>query len=572
MTFATRVFLGTVLVLLATVMALALAADRWLRHELEDRFAEELARQTRLVAAALPRDTLDLNRAAHDLGKLVGRRVTLISLDGRVLGDSDFDDASLALLENHRNRPEVLAALGGDVGVASRLSASTGREELKVAIVAWPGIVRLSATLQQVDSVVGGAQQTVLLAALAAVALGAVLAGIAGRTVTGPIRDLAREARGLAAGIPPAYPARGTPEIRELVRALRSMHDELSERMADLRREREETTTMIDSMAEGVIATDEDGTVVITNDAARRALGYGPTDTLPNVRELFHQHDAQAIVGRVLAEEGVVAHETTIHGRTILVTGRPLPNGGAVLGLNDVTEFRRLEIVRRDFVANVSHELKTPLTSVLGYLETFLLSDEDDATRRQFVEVALLNGRRMQRLVDDLLDLSRLEAGVWKPAPKEVSTSEVSAEVWAPFVERARESEITFEARTDGAPTLTADPDAVRQILSNLFGNAVRHTPSGGRILFEARRTEGGVELVVRDTGVGIPGEHLSRVFERFYRVDPGRSRAEGGTGLGLAIVKHLAEGHGGRVEADSTIGVGTTVRVVLPTPPVTKS
>ena len=566
MSFATRVFLGTLAVLVVTVSSFTVAANRWLRQELADRVAIELERQTRVVAIALPRDTTELNQAAHRLGEIVGRRVTLIGLDGRVLGDSDFDDASLALLENHRDRPEVVAALSSGVGVDSRLSASTDRRELKVAIAAWPGIVRLSATLEQVDEVVGDVVRAVFVSALAALAFGAVLAAIAGRAVSGPLRDLARGARGLAVGIPPVYPRAAAPEIRELVHALRSMHEELSERLSELRRDREETAAMIDSMAEGIIATDARGDPVVVNDAARRVLSYAPDDPLPNIRELFHHTEARRMVERVLGGEPVIALETPIDGRLILITARPVPNGGAVLGLNDLTDLRRLEAVRRDFVANVSHELKTPLTSVSGYLETLLAGDHDADTRRRFLDIALNNARRMQRLVDDLLDLSRLESGAWQPATGRVDVRQAVEEAWSPFVAVAAEKGLGFECRSAAAPTVQADPDALGQILTNLFDNAVRHTPPGGSIVCETRPIDGGVELAVRDTGSGIPADQLPRIFERFYRVDPGRSRAEGGTGLGLAIVKHIAERHGGRASAESTVGAGTTVAVVFPT------
>jgi len=564
--FASRVFLGTLAVLLVTVFALTFAANRWLRQVLEDRVATELERQTRVVAAALPHDTSTLNEAAHRLGNLVGSRVTLIDVNGRVLGDSDFDDASLALLENHRTRPEVIAAFRDGSGIDARLSASTGRQELKVAVAAWPGIVRLSATLEQVDEVVHGAVRTVVISALAALALGALLAAIAGRAVSGPLRAVARGARGLAVGVPPAYPSTGAPEIRELVHALRSMHDELSERMGELQREREETATMIDSMAEGVIATNERGDPIVVNDTARRVLDYGPDDPLPNIRELFHQSEARRMVERVLDGEPVIDLETTLDGRSVLITARSLPTGGAVLGLNDLTHLRRLEVVRRDFVANVSHELKTPLTSVSGYLETLLSGEQDPATRRHFLQIARNNAHRMQRLVDDLLDLSRLESGGWEPEPEPIDVRQAADEAWTPFAPTAADRGITFACHADAAPTLYADPDAVGQILTNLFDNAVRHTGPGGRIVCETRSRPDGVELAVRDTGTGIPADQLPRIFERFYRVDPGRSRAEGGTGLGLAIVKHLAEGHGGKVSAESNVGAGTVVRVFFPT------
>jgi len=246
------------------------------------------------------------------------------------------------------------------------------------------------------------------------------------------------------------------------------------------------------------------------------------------------------------------------------VTGRALPNGGALLVIRDVTELRRLEAVRRDFVANVSHELKTPLTSIAGYAETLATEDAGKETER-FARTILNNAHRMQRLVDDLLDLSRIESGRWQPSPERADVAAIAAEAWAAFADRARDARVEFSVAATSGGAVTADPEALRQIFTNLFDNALRHTPAGGRIKVSVDRAVGGVTIAVADTGSGIGPEHLPRIFERFYRADPGRSREEGGTGLGLAIVKHLLEAHGGRVEASSALGKGTTIRMFFP-------
>jgi signal transduction histidine kinase len=237
-----------------------------------------------------------------------------------------------------------------------------------------------------------------------------------------------------------------------------------------------------------------------------------------------------------------------------------------VLVLHDLTEVRRLEAVRRDFVANVSHELKTPLTSISGYAETLLDDGADVETVRRFAGTILSNARRMQRLVDDLLDLSRIEAGRWQPTRTEVDVAAVARESWASLARRADAGrvELALDLSPD-ADVLHADLDAVRQVLTNLLDNSLRYTPPGGRITCLSRRVAGGVAMSIRDDGPGITREHLPRIFERFYRADPSRSREEGGTGLGLAIVKHLVEAHGGRVSAESERGRGTTVTCVFP-------
>jgi signal transduction histidine kinase len=257
----------------------------------------------------------------------------------------------------------------------------------------------------------------------------------------------------------------------------------------------------------------------------------------------------------------VDGREVEIGARQILLSGRALPGGGAVFVLHDITALKRLEAVRRDFVANVSHELKTPLTVVRGYAETLVKDDPPAATRAQFLTAILENARRMQRLIDDLLDLSRIESRAWAPAPEPVDLEAVAREVWS-AIGAGTAFAVTL---ADDARTVHADPDAVRQVLTNVLENAARYTPAEGRVAVHAARAGGQVVVEIRDTGSGIPGEHLPRIFERFYRVDPHRSRAAGGTGLGLSIVKHLVEAHGGKVEAESRLGAGTTIRFTLP-------
>jgi signal transduction histidine kinase len=261
-----------------------------------------------------------------------------------------------------------------------------------------------------------------------------------------------------------------------------------------------------------------------------------------------------------------------VDGRVLLVNARPLGGDGTMLVLHDLTELRRLENVRRDFVANVSHELKTPLTSISGFTET-LLADAPDApdaeTSRRFLGIILGNARRMQRLVDDLLDLSRIEAGRWQPAAEPVDVAAAARDVFATLADRAAARGVALDVQVArGAAEVHADPDAVRQILTNLVDNSLRYTASGKRVEVRATRLDGGVEVAVRDEGSGIGSEHLPRIFERFYRVDASRSREEGGTGLGLAIVKHMTEAHGGRVTAESTVGRGTTISCWFPDSP----
>jgi signal transduction histidine kinase len=275
----------------------------------------------------------------------------------------------------------------------------------------------------------------------------------------------------------------------------------------------------------------------------------------------------RAAISDALAGEATAPHEMTLFERTVTVAARPLPTSGAVVTVLDLTMLRRLETIRRDFVANVSHELKTPLTVVSGYAETLLDEGIPPVQRRRFVETIRDNATRMQRIVDELLDLSRIESGGWRPQVGTVDVQAVVADVFTALqpAASAKALELTASIAPD-ATTVNADHTAFRQVVTNLVENAVRYTREGS-VALQTRRGEGGVWVDVRDTGVGIAPEHLPRIFERFYRVDAGRSREQGGTGLGLAIVRHLMEAHGGRVEAASVLGRGTTISAFFPAP-----
>jgi signal transduction histidine kinase len=336
-------------------------------------------------------------------------------------------------------------------------------------------------------------------------------------------------------------------------------------KVGGLERSRAEAEALVNAMVEGVVACDAGGRVTIANPAARRLLGYDATITMPELPLLFRQKQARELVAAALKGTTLPDREVELDDRTCLITARGLPGGGAVVVLHDLTELRKLEAVRRDFVANVSHELKTPLTSIAGYAETLLADLPEPDTTRRFLDTILQNARRMQELVDDQLDLSRIESGHWRPAVQSIQVEPLLREAWEPF-ETSMRGSLGFRARLEpGAGQLSVDPTALRQILSNLYDNASRHTPAGGTITVRLAPDGAGVLLTVQDTGSGIGSEHLPRIFERFYRADPSRSRAGGGSGLGLAIVKHLVEAHGGRVWATSALGEGTTITCWFP-------
>ncbi len=415
------------------------------------------------------------------------------------------------------------------------------------------------------EELLSGVRRDIVIVGILALVLGGVLARILTRPIAQPIEELRDVARALASGNLARRPSlMATGEVGELADAFRRLAEQVDERGRALKAEEALLVALTESLNEGVIAVDARQQVVRINDRARQLLRIRepvpfPAEYLPRDRTL------REALSAVLAGAEALPGEARVDDRTLSLTARPLPAGGAVLALYDLTPFRRLEAVRRDFVANVSHELRTPLTVIRGFVETLQDDDLPPALRRQFLGMAEGNVQRMQRIVDDLLDLSRIESGGWLPNPVELEVTALAEEVVSPMQASAFEKgvalriDVAFDARA-----IYSDPTAVRQILSNLTENALRHTLTGEIVVFSSAE-DGGTWLGVRDTGIGISADHLPRIFERFYRADPSRSREAGGTGLGLAIVRHLAEAHGGKVKAESEPGVGTTIAVWLP-------
>ena len=341
-----------------------------------------------------------------------------------------------------------------------------------------------------------------------------------------------------------------------------------AERSASLAAAHAEMAGLIDAVSEGILQIDRDARIVRANRAAVDLLGLPRAPRGQQVATVLRHAELRQRVERVAAGEELPAFEVKTDDRLLLVSAHRVEGAGAIVVLVDLTEMRRLEDVRRDFVANASHELKTPLTSIRGYSETLLTDELPADMRRQFLETIRSNAERLQRIVDDLLDLSRIESGRWRPEAEPLDPSAVAAEAWHARRAAAAAKGLTLEADFAGdARLVLADGVALAQIFGNLFDNAIRYARPETPIRVRGRPAASGssVLLEVTDQGTGIARDALPRIFERFYRVDPARSREAGGTGLGLAIVRHLVESMGGEVEAESELGKGTTIRFHLP-------
>lgn len=572
MTLAHRLFAGSALIVVVFVALLTLLSGVRLTNELRALETQRLAREARLVAAMWA-GAPDAEAFATTAGSTLGHRVTLIDSTGQVVGDSRFDLAGLAHLENHATRPEVMEARRSGTGSALRRSPSRGDEELYVAVRAGARTARVSMSTTELSGVIASAQRDVLLSGAVGLVVALLLSVAFARRVSRPIVELRDVARALAQGDLARRPALAAPgEVGELGDAVHRMAEQLATRMTALQHEEAMLAAVIESLHEGIVAVDANRSVVRVNQSARELLRVNsalpfPADLLPRDRGLRDALNA-ALSGHAGERE-----EITVDGRTLALTARPLGAGGAVLAFFDLTETRRLEAVRRDFVANASHELKTPLTVIGGYAETLVTDDLPAEHRVQFVQTIRANAERMRRIVDDLLDLSRIESGGWTPHTEPIAVAALASDVLTTAGAAATARGVQLTTVIDpGTEAVHADPTALRQVLTNLVDNAVRYTPTGGTVTVFTQAATQGSWVGVRDTGIGIAPEHLPRMFERFYRVDRGRSRHEGGTGLGLAIVRHLAEAHGGRVEIESEVGRGTEVRAFFPNPAVTAS
>src|SRR5467141_4146687 len=529
-----RIAVKLTLTLVGFVALSMIAAGIYLNHALEafavDALEARLATAARLLhddARALlvrPAPPAAARAFAVRAAAPTGARVTLIALDGLVLGDSEVEVAELPRLENHRDRPEVRAALAGGIGRDLRTSASVGAPLLYTALPVRDGprtvgVLRLALPLSVVTSSYAELHRVMLAGGLLALAVAAGIGMFVAGRVTQPVVEMQEIARRMSEGEYNARaPVRSVDELGTLGRALNVMMARLREKIDDLQEERAKATAILDGMVEGVIAVDAHECIVLMNERARAMFGVGPArgegKPLPEVIRSAELHELFRAT-RAGGQEVPLRRELRLGhpvARMLEVNAVPLRFGagesGAVMVLHDVTALRRLEQVRTEFVANVSHELRTPLTAIQGYLETLLAGAlEERENARRFLDIVFRHTERLGRLLDDLTDLSNIELGrvSLKLAPTRLD--EVAESVLAIIHPKAESGRVTLGSQLPSdLPPVLADRDRLAQILINLVDNAVKYTPEGGRVTLGARPVAGGrVEVTVADTGIGIP-------------------------------------------------------------------
>ncbi len=594
--FRTKLFLASAGLIATAVVC----ADVYLTHGLNDQWGalmrNDLAVRLTLVGGQVEGHGAALNdfggwdSLADELGRRSATRVTVVRGDGVVIGDSEVGIGELPGIDNHATRPEVAEAMRTGHGASERMSATVGRRMLYQAAAfsragQRVGVVRVALSLTEVDQAIDRLHRVLATGSVLALVLALLISSIVAHMMTRGLRDVTRVTRRMAKGdLEARVHLESGDELGDLGRTLNQVVANLSGTLGALRAERDRLGQILEAMDEGVLVADAGRTIVLANSALRMMLlahvepGYTaepdhPTDLVGRpLADVVRNAELAVIIESTLSSAAPVTGEIEvgIHRlRRLLVHAAPLSGvpAGCVVVFVDVTEIRRLEAVRRDFVANVSHELRTPVTALRTGVETArsaLL--QDPASAERFLEMAERNAERLVSLLNDLLDLSRIESGHFKLELECVDVGAVVAQVVLLFRGSAgkRKTRVAREL-PDNLPAVRADRQALEHVLANLVDNAVKYSGDNGEISIAAKAAGAAVLISVSDNGPGIEARHLPRLFERFYRVDEGRSRDRGGTGLGLAIVKHLVEAMGGAVSVESAPGRGTAVTVKLP-------
>jgi two-component system phosphate regulon sensor histidine kinase PhoR len=580
-----RLYPSYLIVTLVALVAVGVLASRSLRGLYRSQTASDLEVIARIARRELSRPITSgqqgrVESICSSLGPISNVRITVILPSGKVIGDSEEDPARM---ENHADRPEIIEALAGRTGSSTRYSPTLKIDMVYVAIPVRAGgriagVVRTSVHVRRLDAVLAAVRNRLVVGGLIVAVLAAAASFLISRRIARPLEEMRRGAERFAHGelehrlsVPRTY------ELGALARAMNRMAAELDGRLRDITDQRNQHEAILASMVEAVIVVDMEERILDMNRAAGEVLDVEPDKVRGRtVEEAIRNTDLLRLVADALAGEGPVEGDVAVRAgaaRSLQAHGTSLRGSdgeriGALVVLNDVTRLRRLEVVRRDFVANASHELRTPITAIKASAETLLegaMAEPEDAGR--FLGMILKQADRLNALVEDLLALSRIEseAETGPVSAARVAVGALLASAVGVCEPAADEKGITIDSRCDADLVAEIDPRLVEQAVVNLIDNAIKYSEPGSRIEVAADRDETGVVISVRDEGCGIAEEHITRIFERFYRVDEARSRALGGTGLGLAIVKHVALAHGGRVSVGSMPGKGSTFRIHLP-------
>jgi two-component system phosphate regulon sensor histidine kinase PhoR len=579
-----QIFPSYILITVISLMAVGWYTSHSVRQFYLNSTRSDLEARARLVKSQIetpipPRDFERVDELCKSLGLRSGTRITIVLVDGRVIGDTDETPERM---ENHGDRPEIRAALANGAGSSTRYSTTLETNMMYVAIPVLDGsqpvgVVRTAIPVTAIDDALGQIYGKILLGGLIVALLAALVSLMISRRISRPLEALKQGVQRFAEGdLGRPLPPSDSEEIGALSDAMNAMAIQLDDRIRRTEQQKNQEAAVLRSMSESLFAVDADERLIRVNAAATRLFDIDDTESLGKpIHEVVRNHDLLQLVGQVLQSEHAVEGEITLdtpEERHLQVHGTVLrgANGsrfGALLVLNDVTRLRRLERVRRDFVANVSHELRTPITTIKGFVETLqggALANRKDAER--FLDIIANHTERLNAIIEDLLALSWLEQDTDQEIVREIGKLEPvvarAVEAWAPI---ARTRDISIVVRDPHAVTAAINPPLIERALVNLIDNAIKYSDPGSKVEIALERDPSECRILVADRGAGIEKRHLPRIFERFYRTDKARSRSQGGTGLGLAIVKHIALLHSGSVSVESQLGEGSTFTIRIP-------
>ena len=573
---------------LALVLIMAAVLYGYLNHTLEKNLRQDvkdnLFNEAGLVRLMAEKEISDIHRDAPSLadraGKTIKARVTIIARNGRVTGDSEVGPGMIGKLDNHGDRPEIAAALQHGSGSSLRYSTTLQTHMLYVALpfatkTGETGAVRLALPLSQVENAQSELRKVLAAAIVLAFLCSLLLGYIFSNITTRPLRTIAAAAARIGKGdLGFRIPVTEKDEAAGLAAVMNDMAIQLETQMTRISTEKSRLDTILNSMGEGVMVTDINGTVTLANPSFRTLFSLGEYVEGESLIELTRQPVLHNALRKVLDAGEEILEEITLQPpeeKTILTHWVPLLAGGSMTGVvavfHDITDLKRLEKIRRDFVANVSHELRTPVAVIKGYAETLISDGQkmDPERVANFSKIIHNHAERLTILIGDLLTLSQLESGKLELNLQPVVIQGAVNRAFSLLESKAKEKEITMRQEIGHADTpVLADLGRLEQVLINLLDNAIKYTPQKGCITVFTEDFGNRIRVNVSDTGIGIPAKDLPRIFERFYRVDAARSRELGGTGLGLSIVKHIVQGHGGAVSVESVPGKGSTFAFIL--------
>lgn len=521
-----------------------------------------------------------LDKLIQDSGSLVKSRITVIDLKGKVLADSERNPQETAKLENHFNRPEVYQALNNGLGQEIRYSTTLQIEMLYIALPIKQnnqniGVLRLALPLASVQKDLFAVRKTIIVSLFFTLGLAFLLGSVLAKTIVNPINRIIHVSSRFAQG---DFTRRifhsSSDEIGQLALTLNKMAQEIEEKIREIATKSQHLEVIFNSMVEGVIVTDSNEKIISINHAIEGLFNVTIAGTQGRfLLEGIRNSDISGLINSVLKNAKFISKEVTLvlaERKIVQVNVSPVFENdkvtGAVAVIHDMTQVKHLETMRRDFVANVSHELKTPLTSIKGFVETLLegaLEDKDNSIN--FLKIVNNHVDRLNALIDDLLELSYLESETMVLNKNKVKLSGLVEEVLLGFKSQIKKKGIEIKSDLPVDLAVLVDPGKIEQVFTNLIHNAVKYNNENGFVRIYAEQFMDKIKITIEDSGSGIPVKDIPRIFERFYRVDKARSRELGGTGLGLSIVKHIIELHSGNVGVESTEGLGSKFWFTLP-------